>query len=327
MPVLTPPPPLRALRRQYALLASRKSTGTARPRLSRDAAVQPSPQHAVVQPSGRTGAAPGWRECRATGSVRSASELSSASQCERVERERLPPKSVFRRQLPAPLVAFSSPQGRRNFAEAMAAGQLEPYFPLSEQFVTQDEPTFCGLTTLTMVLNALNIDPRRRWRDEAGPGWRWWSDEMLPASCTVPLEQVRAEGTTMDDFARLAVANGARVCAVAPRSSVAPRSLSGALSDPSRRCARATPAARASIRSAPPSSSGRPRPPPLSPSRPSAERASGRRVSCTPRPSVDGTHACTSQRKCARCRRRPLFSDWRLSRGVRLGAGARRRPL
>ncbi|EOD04069.1 hypothetical protein EMIHUDRAFT_221497 [Emiliania huxleyi CCMP1516] len=195
--LLTPPPPLRALRRQYALLASRKSPGTARPRLSRDAAVQPSPQHAVVQPS--------------PGSVRSASELSSASQCERVERERLPPKSVFRRQLPAPLVAFSSPQGRRNFAEAMAAGQLEPYFPLSEQFVTQDEPTFCGLTTLTMVLNALNIDPRRRWRDEAGPGWRWWSDEMLPASCTVPLEQVRAEGTTMDDFARLAVANGARV--------------------------------------------------------------------------------------------------------------------
>ena len=62
-----------------------------------------------------------------------------------------------------------------------------------------------------MVMNALKIDPRRRWRDETGPGWRWWSDDVLPASCTVSLDQVRAEGTTMDDFATLATANGARV--------------------------------------------------------------------------------------------------------------------
>ena len=74
----------------------------------------------------------------------------------------IPEKSVFRRQLPEDLVEFNSTLGRRYFAEAMSSGHLEPYFPLSEQFVTQDEPTFCGLTTLTMVLNALNIDPRRR---------------------------------------------------------------------------------------------------------------------------------------------------------------------
>ena len=123
-----------------------------------------------------------------------------------------PQKSVFRRTLPDELVSFSSATGRARFAEAMASGHVEPYFPLIEQFVTQDEPTFCGLGTLTMVMNALHIDPRRRWRDEAGPGWRWWSDEMFPTSCTGTLEHFRVNGSTMEEFGRLAAANGADVC-------------------------------------------------------------------------------------------------------------------
>lgn len=123
----------------------------------------------------------------------------------------LPEKSVFRRVLPDQLVAFSSEKGRKYFGEAMASGHLEPYFPLSEQFHTQEEPTFCGLGTLTMVMNALKVDPRRRWRDETGPGWRWWSDAMFPTGCSSSLEEMRANGTTMDDFGLLAAANGADV--------------------------------------------------------------------------------------------------------------------
>jgi len=123
----------------------------------------------------------------------------------------LPPKSVHRRSLPEALVPFSSPRGRQFFVEAMANGHMEPYFPLIEQFVTQEEPTFCGLGTLTMVMNALRIDPRRRWRDETGPGWRWWSDEMFPTGCSGSLEQLRIAGVTMEDFRLLASANGAAV--------------------------------------------------------------------------------------------------------------------
>ena len=33
----------------------------------------------------------------------------------------------------------------------------------------QDEPAYCGLASLAMTLNTLNIDPRRTWK---GP-WRW----------------------------------------------------------------------------------------------------------------------------------------------------------
>lgn len=41
---------------------------------------------------------------------------------------------------------------------------MENYFRLAEQFRTQDEPAFCGLSTLTMVLNSLAVDPGRAWK-------------------------------------------------------------------------------------------------------------------------------------------------------------------
>jgi glutathione gamma-glutamylcysteinyltransferase len=34
---------------------------------------------------------------------------------------------------------------------------MDNFFPLIEQFRTQDEPAFCGLATLAMVLNALGM--------------------------------------------------------------------------------------------------------------------------------------------------------------------------
>jgi len=36
---------------------------------------------------------------------------------------------------------------------------MEGFFPLIEQFSTQDEPAFCGLASLAMVMNTLQIDP------------------------------------------------------------------------------------------------------------------------------------------------------------------------
>lgn len=117
-------------------------------------------------------------------------------------------QSFYRRTLPSPCIAFSSPEGRRLFAEALAEGTMEGYFPLAEQFHTQAEPAFCGLGTLVMVLNALAIDPGRQWR---GP-WRWFGEELL--DCCRPLEVVRREGLTVAQLACLARCNGARVEAV-----------------------------------------------------------------------------------------------------------------
>ncbi|MDC0720508.1 phytochelatin synthase family protein [Nannocystis bainbridge] len=111
--------------------------------------------------------------------------------------------SLYRRPLPRELVAFASPAGRALFDAARAAGGLESFFPLIEQFHTQADPAFCGLGTLVVALNALGVDPGRLWR---GP-WRWFSEELL--DCCSPLERVRAVGITLDEFACLARCNGA----------------------------------------------------------------------------------------------------------------------
>ena len=67
----------------------------------------------------------------------------------------------YRRPLPPQCIDFSSPHGKRIFGEALASGYMECFFMLAAQFRTQDEPAFCGLSTLVMVLNALCVDPGR----------------------------------------------------------------------------------------------------------------------------------------------------------------------
>lgn len=115
------------------------------------------------------------------------------------------PATLYRRPLPSDAIAFSSPEGRALFAEALASGGLGGYFPLAEQFHTQSEPTFCGLGSLVVALNALAIDPGRLWK---GP-WRWFAEELL--DCCVPLEEIRQRGLDLDELACLARCNGADV--------------------------------------------------------------------------------------------------------------------
>ncbi len=111
--------------------------------------------------------------------------------------------TFYRRPLPSELVAFSSEEGRRLFREALSAGTMEGYFPLSEQFHTQADPAFCGLGSLVVVLNALGVDPGRLWK---GP-WRWFDESLL--DCCVPLDVVAKRGVTLGELSCLAECNGA----------------------------------------------------------------------------------------------------------------------
>ena len=113
--------------------------------------------------------------------------------------------TLYRRPLPADAIAFSSAEGRALFAEALAAGGMDGYFPLAEQFHTQSDPAFCGLGSLVVALNALGVDPGRLWK---GP-WRWFAEDLL--DCCVPLEEVRARGLDVDELTCLARCNGAEV--------------------------------------------------------------------------------------------------------------------
>lgn len=115
-------------------------------------------------------------------------------------------RTFYKRELPCPpAVAFSSEEGQAIFRDALAAGTMQGFFRLVEQFRTQDEPAYCGLASVAMVLNALAIDPRRAWK---GP-WRFFHEHML--DCCHPLEKVREEGITLEQAACLARCNGAAV--------------------------------------------------------------------------------------------------------------------
>ncbi|KAJ3179349.1 hypothetical protein HDU87_002958 [Geranomyces variabilis] len=117
-------------------------------------------------------------------------------------------QTFYRRELPKNLHSFTSKTGRALFKECVASGNAEIYFSLSGNFTMQSEPAFCGLGSLAMVLNALTVDPGRRWKGV----WRWYSDEMLECTHT-PREQVREKGMTFAELACLARCNGLRVVA------------------------------------------------------------------------------------------------------------------
>lgn len=113
---------------------------------------------------------------------------------------------LYRRILPSPpAIEFASSEGKQLFSEALQSGTMEGFFKLISYFQTQSEPAYCGLASLSMVLNALAVDPGRKWK---GP-WRWFDESML--DCCEPLEKVKAEGITFGKVACLATCAGANV--------------------------------------------------------------------------------------------------------------------
>src|SRR5688572_24781442 len=126
------------------------------------------------------------------------------STCARTPYRPSPPgHTLYMRPLPASLPALESAAGPAAFQRALLAGTLEGYFRLAQQFHTQADPAFCGLGSLVCALNALGIDPRRRWKG----AWRWFSEELL--DCCKSLEEVRRSGITLDEAACLARCSGA----------------------------------------------------------------------------------------------------------------------
>mmetsp|Transcript_39466 Transcript_39466/g.92200 ORF Transcript_39466/g.92200 Transcript_39466/m.92200 type:complete len:180 (+) Transcript_39466:74-613(+) len=93
--------------------------------------------------------------------------------------------TFHRRPLPSTCTALTSKEGRNRFNSALAQNCLKSFFPLIEQFTTQSEPAYCGISTLVIVLNALSVDPLRVWKGS----WRWYNESML--NCCVDLNEVR----------------------------------------------------------------------------------------------------------------------------------------
>ena len=63
----------------------------------------------------------------------------------------------YGRDLPAFLVDFRTDEGRKRLVRTLGEGTAAPYLALASTFHTQSEPAYCGLATLAIVLNALQV--------------------------------------------------------------------------------------------------------------------------------------------------------------------------
>jgi glutathione gamma-glutamylcysteinyltransferase len=112
------------------------------------------------------------------------------------------PGMFYRRILPNTCIPYDGKKGVELFRSALLSGHANCHFALISQFRTQDEPTYCGLGTLAMVLNSLSVDPKRVWKGV----WRWFDETLL--DCCKPLHEVQNSGINMEEFACLARCNG-----------------------------------------------------------------------------------------------------------------------
>ena len=113
--------------------------------------------------------------------------------------------NFYRRELPQTCISFGSKEGRQIFQSCLINKGLKSFYCLIEQHTTQSEPAYCGPSTLVIILNALAVDPRRKWK---GP-WRWYDEYML--NCCIDLEEVKTTGITLSTFLCLAKCQGISV--------------------------------------------------------------------------------------------------------------------
>jgi hypothetical protein len=109
--------------------------------------------------------------------------------------------------LPVPpnLVALDSEAGEKMLFEAEAS---KAYFPLSLQFVTQQNQAFCGVASLVMVLNALHMPAPVS--GQLAPFSAFDQNNIFNAATekVVPRATIEEEGMTLDQLGALAQASG-----------------------------------------------------------------------------------------------------------------------
>ena len=102
--------------------------------------------------------------------------------------------------LPANLISLSSDQGAELLVNSSAR---RAYWTLSIQFVTQKNQSYCGVATLVMVLNALNVAAPPT--SDIEPFTTFTQDNVLNERTEPVLRQevLARKGMTLDQFARL----------------------------------------------------------------------------------------------------------------------------
>ena len=102
--------------------------------------------------------------------------------------------------LPPNLIASSSPEGE---ALLIGADSREAYFTLAENFLTQKTQTFCGVASMVMVFNAMQLPAPDV--PEYAPYKTFTQDNVFSAAteAILPQETILHQGITLDQMGAL----------------------------------------------------------------------------------------------------------------------------
>jgi hypothetical protein len=109
--------------------------------------------------------------------------------------------------LPEALISLDSERGSQLLMESEA---LDAYWPLSIQFVTQKNQAFCGVATIVMLLNALDVPAPTT--PEFEPFKTFTQDNVLNGAteAILPQDVLAQQGMTLDQLGALIESYGLR---------------------------------------------------------------------------------------------------------------------
>ncbi|KAG4099482.1 Phytochelatin-domain-containing protein [Neocallimastix lanati (nom. inval.)] len=112
-------------------------------------------------------------------------------------------KSLYKRQLPETCIPLNSKEGKEIFSEALEEKNMECYFMLSIHLLTQSELAYCGISSLCMILNALEVDPMYNWKGQ----WRFFTEENIRYPPHIDSDIIKWQGITLKQYSEISKYN------------------------------------------------------------------------------------------------------------------------
>ena len=101
--------------------------------------------------------------------------------------------TVYKRTTPKVGIPFDSEKSNKLVLQCLKSKYYSSFYTLLSHFTTQSHPTYCGISSMVMILNALLIDPNRRWNGI----WRWFSEDIV--WCT-DIKTIEKFGMNLEEF-------------------------------------------------------------------------------------------------------------------------------
>ena len=101
-------------------------------------------------------------------------------------------------------VNFTSDESKEILLDCLLNNSANPFFEIQDNFITQTFIAYCGPATISVILNAIGVDPKAVFFRN----WRWYSESNVRS---LDIEGVRNHGMVLPDLAFLVQDNGVNV--------------------------------------------------------------------------------------------------------------------